>query len=489
MTIEPMPTKLPAWNDVLHQDAYVDGRWVDTDVARIAVSNPADGSIVGSVPSLGVDHAEQAIAGASRALSAWRKLLPQERADILLRWHDLILRHTDPLAALMTAEQGKPLADAKGEIAYGAGFIRWFAEEARRTYGEVIPSHLPDRKMLVQKEALGVVALVTPWNFPSAMLTRKAAAALAAGCTAIAVPSLETPFSALALAALAEEAGVPAGVFSVLTGDPETLVGALCDSPVVRGLSFTGSTVIGRMLLARCAATVKRVSLELGGHAPFLVFPDCDVEQAAAAAVAAKYQTSGQDCLAANRIYVHEDIKEAFADAFARVAQRLTVGPGFEPDVELGPLINERAVAKAREHVEDAIARGARLLAGGDLDRRGGLFFAPTVLADVTDEMKIVQEETFGPVAAILSFSDEDAVIEAANDTQYGLVAYVFTRDVSRACRVSDALEYGMVAVNTVKLTGPPIPFGGVKQSGLGREGSRHGIDEYLEQKYICLGL
>jgi len=489
MTIEPMPTKLPAWNDVLHQEAYIDGRWVDTDAARIAVSNPADGSVVGSVPSLGIEYVEKAIAGASRALAAWRKLLPQERADILLRWHELILRHTDALAALMTAEQGKPLADAKGEIAYGAGFIRWFAEEARRTYGEVIPSHLPDRKMLVQKEALGVVALVTPWNFPSAMLTRKAAAALAAGCTAIAVPSLETPFSALALAALAEEAGVPAGVFSVLTGDPETLVGALCDSPVVRGLSFTGSTAIGRMLLARCAATVKRVSLELGGHAPFLVFPDCDVEQAAAAAVAAKYQTSGQDCLAANRIYVHEDIKEAFAAAFARAAQRLTVGPGFEPDVELGPLINERAVAKAREHVEDAIALGARLLVGGDLDRRGGLFFAPTVLADVTDEMKIVQEETFGPVAAILGFSDEDAVIEAANATEYGLVAYVFTRDVSRACRVSDALDYGMVAVNTVKLTGPPIPFGGVKQSGLGREGSRHGIDEYLEQKYICLGL
>lgn len=473
----------------MREAAFIGGFWTGDDCDSIAVQDPASGHTIGSVPSLSAAHVDRAITAAADAFPAWARLLARERGEILMRWHDLIVAETGTLAALMTAEQGKSLDEARGEIAYAASFIRWFAEEGSRTYGEMIPSHLPDRKMIVQKEPIGVVALVTPWNFPSAMLTRKAAAALAAGCTVIAVPSLETPFSALALAELAERAGLPQGVLSVLTGDPELVVGRLCDSETVRGLSFTGSTAIGRKLLARCAPTVKRVSLELGGHAPFLVFPDVDLDMAASAAVAAKFQTSGQDCLAANRIFVHESILPQFAEAFVAKTAALKVGAGFEPDVAIGPLINERAVAKAREQVEDAVSKGASVLLGGDRHPLGDRFFAPTVLADVAPGMKIMTEETFAPVAAIVGFTEEADVIRAANDTEYGLVAYVYTRDVARSWRLSDALQFGMVAVNTVRLTGAPIPFGGVKQSGLGREGSRHGIDEYLNQKYICMGM
>lgn len=476
------------WRAAVREAAYVDGRWT-ADGDPITVVNPSSGATIGQIPSLSLTHVDQAIAAAERAQPGWAALLPRERGDILMRWHDLIVADTEVLAALMTAEQGKPFDDARGEIAYGASFIRWFAEEASRVYGEVIPSHLPDRKMLVQKEPLGVVALVTPWNFPSAMLTRKAAAALAAGCAAIAVPSLETPYSALALAALAEQAGIPAGIFSVLTGEPELVVGRLCDSEIVRGLSFTGSTAIGRRLLARCAPTIKRVSLELGGHAPFIVFPDVDIDAAAQAAVAAKFQTSGQDCLAANRIFVHDDIVAPFTEAFTAKAAALAVGDGFDRASELGPLINDRAVASVQRHVDDALAKGARLTLGGKPHPLGGRFFSPTVLADVSPEMAIMSEETFGPVAAIIGFSDEADVARVANATEYGLVAYVYTRDVSRAWRLSDALQYGMVAINTVRLTGAPIPFGGIKQSGLGREGSRHGIEEYLNQKYVCMGV
>lgn len=470
----------------LREAALIDGKW--TMAARtIEVRNPADDSRIGSVPDLTADDMKRAIAGARRALPQWKGLLPRQRGDLLLAWADAMLAAKRDLAALLTMEQGKPLADAEGEIEYGASFLRWFSEEASRVYGEIIPSHLPHRKMMVQREALGVVGLVTPWNFPSAMLARKAAAALAAGCTVVAVPSAETPYSAIALAAIAQDVGIPAGVFSVLTGDAPMLVGELCRDPHVRGLSFTGSTTVGRVLAAQCAPTLKRVSLELGGHAPFIVFPDVDVTAAAEAAVAAKFQTSGQDCLAANRIFVHRDIYPAFVTAFTTATGRLTVGAGTQPGVDLGPVINQRTFDKSADHVADALAKGARLTTGGGRHDLGGLFFAPTTLADVTPDMTIMHEETFGPVAALLPFDDEDAVVAEANDSEYGLAAYLFTNDLSRAHRVADRLEYGMVAINTMRMTGAPIPFGGVKQSGLGREGSRHGIDEYTEVKYVCI--
>lgn len=478
------------WAALRRQQALVGGQWIESASGKtIPVTDPATGTAIGIVPSLDAGAMQAAIKGAKAALPAWRSLLPRQRAEYLLRWHALILQHRSELAALMTAEQGKPLADAAGEIDYAASFVLWFAEEASRVYGEIIPSHLPNSKMMMQREPLGVVGLVTPWNFPSAMLARKAAAALAAGCTVVSVPSIQTPYSALALAALAELAGLPPGVLSVLTGEPSELVGELCRNESVRGLSFTGSTEIGRLLYAKCAPTIKRIALELGGHAPFIVFPDAPVDEAAQAAVAAKFQTSGQDCLAANRIFVHRDVYEPFVETFSRAAAALRVGSGFEPDTELGPLMNSQAVAKCERQIADAVTKGARLVAGGHRLPAGDLFFAPTVLADVTPDMDIMQEETFGPVAAILPFRDEQEVIAAANDTEYGLVAYVFTRDVSRCHRMADSLEYGMVALNTMKLTGAPIPFGGVKQSGIGREGSRHAIDDFTVMKYLCLAI
>lgn len=477
-------------NKLLRDRAYSAGRWINAKSrACIRVHNPASGQSIGTVPSLGTAETRDAISAAQIALPSWRSLLPRERGDILMRWHNLILQNCGGLSGIITAEQGKPLPHSEDEVRYGASFLCWFAEEASRTYGHLIPSHLPNHRLLVQREPLGVVGLVTPWNFPLAMLLRKAGAALAAGCTVVAVPSPQTPFSALALAALSKRARIPPGVFSILTGDANTLVKELCNSRIVRGLSFTGSTTVGRIIMAQCASTVKRVSLELGGHAPFIAFPDVDIEVASRAAAVAKYQTSGQDCLAANRIFVHKCIYEAFVSSFTRITRNLRVGDGFEPGTEMGPLTNEAALSKCREHVADALAKGARLVTGGGLHPLGGLFYEPTVLADVTAEMKIMREETFGPVAALASFEEEGAVIDAANATEYGLVAYVFTNDLSRAHRVSDALEFGMVGVNTVRLTGAPIPFGGVKQSGLGREGSRFGIDEFTEMKYVSVSV
>ncbi|MYZ46331.1 NAD-dependent succinate-semialdehyde dehydrogenase [Propylenella binzhouense] len=468
----------------LPENAYIAGRWIEADSgARVEVFNPSTGALIGSVPDMGAAEARRAIEAAAGAFPRWRGLLPQMRAALLKRWHDLIVAERETLARLMTREQGKPLREARGEIDYGASFVEWFAEEAKRLDGESPLSHLPSRRMTVRREPVGVVACVTPWNFPSAMLTRKAAAALAAGCTVVARPASETPFSALALAALAEQAGIPAGVFNVVTGDPETIVGEFCANPLVRAISFTGSTEIGKALIEQSAGTVKRVTMELGGHAPFIVFPDTDLDEAVAAAVDAKFQTTGQDCLAANRIYVHEAIYEDFVARFTAAVRRLKVGDGFDEGVDLGPLMHERAVAKCLHHVRDAVTKGARLTTAGAARR---LFVEPAVLADVTPAMAIFHEETFGPVAALIRFSSEAEVVASANDSRYGLAAYLFTRDHDRICRLTDALETGMIAVNCVQMTGYPVPFGGVRESGLGREGGRHGIEEFTHLKYVC---
>jgi aspartate-semialdehyde dehydrogenase len=443
--------------------------------------------VIGYVPMLGESETRKAIDAAERAFPAWRALLPQERGELLEAWYQGILANREDLARIMTLEQGKPLSDSRGEIDYAASFIKWFAEEGRRMNGETIPSHLPNRRMLVCREPIGVTACITPWNFPSAMITRKAAAALAAGCPMVVRPALETPFSALALAELADRAGIPAGVFSVVTGSGRKIGAELCTNTRVRALSFTGSTEVGRVLLRQGAESVKKMSMELGGHAPFIGYADVGVERLVEGALAAKFQTCGQDCLAANRIYIHRDIYDRFVDAFARRTAALKVGNGLAEHIDLGPLMNEEAVQKAEEHVEDAVSKGARLLTGGKRLKPGSLFFAPAVLADVTPDMAIYREETFGPVAGVTPFDDDDDIAAMANDSEYGLASYIYSNDLSRVHRLSSALEYGMVAVNCVKMTGPPIPFGGVKQSGLGREGSRHGLDEYSELKYVCI--
>ncbi len=467
---------------LLREFAFIDGKWCGGD-RQIAVTNPSTGELVGHIPDLGAADTRRAIGAAQRAFPGWAGVLPQQRAQALRRWFDLIQANREDLAALMTLEQGKPLADARGEIDYAASFVEWFAEEAKRVDGEVPMSHLPNRLMTVRREPVGVAACVTPWNFPSAMITRKAAAALAAGCTIVARPASETPFSALALAELADRAGFPPGVFNVVTGDAATVVGELTANPLVRALSFTGSTEIGMKLMREGADTLKRISLELGGHAPFIVFDDVDLREAVDAAIDAKFQTSGQDCLAANRIYVQRGIYEAFLSRFAQRTEELRVGDGFDEGVSLGPLMHARAVGKCAAHIEDAMAKGARLIAGGS---HHGLFFAPTALADVTSDMDIFHEETFGPVAAIVPFDTEAQVTASANDSRYGLSAYLYTRDHDRICRVTHALKVGMVAVNCVKMTGHPIPFGGVRESGLGREGGRHAVDEFTDLKYVC---
>jgi aspartate-semialdehyde dehydrogenase len=466
--------------------SFIGGRRVTAGAhPDIDVLDPATGTSIGRVPALGGAEARAATDAAAAAFPRWSHLLPQERSAALRRWFELILAARDDLALIMTREQGKPLSEARDEITYAASFVEFYAEEAKRPNIEGVTSHLADAELEVWREPAGVAALITPWNFPAAMLTRKAAAALAAGCTAVAYPSIETPFSAIALALLAQRAGIPDGVFNVVTGHAAEIVGAWTTDPRVRVLSFTGSTEIGRLLFREAAETVKRLVLELGGHAPFIVFADADLDRAVAEAIKAKFATGGQDCLAGNRFFIERPAYDAFCTRFAAATAALTVGPGLD-DSDIGPLINARAVEKQRRHVADALARGARCLAGGDAHPAGPLFFAPTVLADVAADALIMHEETFGPVAALAPFDDEQEVLARANDSEYGLVAYVHTNDPRRIYRVSRALQYGMVAVNRTKVTGAPIPFGGMKQSGIGREGARLGLEAYTEVKYVC---
>ncbi|MDT6940570.1 NAD-dependent succinate-semialdehyde dehydrogenase [Brucella pseudogrignonensis] len=467
--------------------SYINGRWVAGDkVETFAVSDPATGRRLARVASLSEAQTTLAVDAAENAFTQWRNKLPQERSAILRRWYELVLANREDLALLMTLEQGKPLNESRGEIDYGSAFIEWYAEEAKRLNGETISSHLPKAEMLVRREALGVVGIVTPWNFPNAMITRKAAAAIAAGCPVVIHPSSETPLSALALAELAERAGMPAGVFNVVTGKAAPIVDVLCRDERVRALSFTGSTEVGKLIAAKCAATVKRLVMELGGHAPLIIFNDADIARAVDVAMAAKFATSGQDCLAANRIFVQRDILPAFTKAFAKRVRNLKTGNGLDADVEIGPMMHSRAVDKIEQHVRDAEKRGARVDVGGK--RIGNtLFFEPTLLTNVSDDAAIMHEETFGPVAAISVFDDENEVIARANTTQYGLVAYVVTSNGARQLRMGRALEYGMIAINRAKITGAPIPFGGWKQSGLGREGAHHGIEAFTELKYLCI--
>ncbi|PBB99212.1 NAD-dependent succinate-semialdehyde dehydrogenase [Mesorhizobium sp. WSM3862] len=473
---------------LLRDLGYIGGHWTAGDsAASFAVTDPATGATVAFVAALGASQTAEAVDAAARALPAWRSALPQERSRILRKWFELIVAAKDDLALLMTLEQGKPLKESLGEIDYAASFVEWYAEEAKRLNAESVTSHLPNAQMTVRREPLGVVGVVTPWNFPSAMLTRKAAAALAAGCTVVAHPSSETPLSALALAELGERAGLPAGVFNVVTGDARTIVGAMCADARVRAMSFTGSTDVGRLIAAQSAPTMKRLVMELGGHAPLIVFGDADIEKAVTIALDAKFATSGQDCLAANRIYVQRQIYDRFCVALARRIERLRTGNGLSPDADIGPLMHKRAVKKVEEQVADAQARGARCLIGGKRHAAGPLFYQPTLLVDVPDEALIMHEETFGPVAAVTPFDEEAEVVARANATEYGLVAYVVTENGARQARMGRALEYGMVAINRVKITGAPIPFGGVKQSGIGREGSRHGLEAFTDLKYLCL--
>lgn len=473
---------------LLRELAYVDGHWTASEAAEsFEVTDPATGATVAFVAALDGRQTASAIDAAARAFPAWRALLPQERSKILRKWFDLIIAAKDDLALLMTLEQGKPLKESLGEIDYAASFVEWYAEEAKRLNAESVTSHLAKAEMTVRREPLGVVGVVTPWNFPSAMLTRKAAAALAAGCTIVAHPSSETPLSALALAELGERAGLPAGVFNVVTGKASIIVGRMCEDPRVRAMSFTGSTEIGRLIAAQSAPTMKRLVMELGGHAPLIVFADADLDKAVRIAVDAKFATSGQDCLAANRIYVQRPIYDRFCAAFAKRIEALRTGNGLADESDIGPLMHERAVKKVEEQVTDALAHGARCLVGGIRHQAGPLFYQPTLLADVSDEALIMREETFGPVAAVTPFDSEDEVTARANASEYGLVAYVVTENGARQQRLGRALDYGMVAINRVKITGAPIPFGGVKQSGIGREGSRQGLEAFTDLKYLCL--
>lgn len=473
---------------LFREQCYIDGQWVDADSAKtFPVANPANAEVLGSVPDMGAAETRRAIDAANAAWPAWRARTAKERHAILLRWFNLLMQHQEDLAQLLTAEQGKPLAEARGEIAYGASFIEWFAEEGKRAYGDVIPQHQADRRILVLKQPIGVAAMITPWNFPNAMITRKAAPALAAGCTVVLKPAEQTPFSALALAELAERAGIPRGVLNIVTGDPPSIGAELCASPVVRKLSFTGSTEVGRILMRQSADTVKKLSLELGGNAPFIVFDDADIDAAVEGAIASKYRNAGQTCVCANRLYVQDKVYDAFAAKLAEKVKDFKVGAGNEQGVVIGPLIDEQGMRKVESHVADATAKGARVVLGGRRHAKGGLFFEPTVITGVTPEMQVSFEETFGPVAPLIRFKDEADAIRLANNTEFGLAGYFYSRDIGRIFRVAEQMETGMVCVNSGILSTEIAPFGGVKQSGLGREGAKYGLEEYLEVKYVLI--
>ena len=479
-----------AFTQFLRQQCYIDGAWCDADSgATFEVTDPGSGAVLGTVPKMGADETGRAIDAAERALPAWRAKTAGERSKLMRKLFDLMIQHQDDLGELLTREQGKPLAEGRGEIAYGASFIEWFAEEAKRAYGDTIPGHAADRRIVVIKQGVGVVAAITPWNFPNAMITRKLGPALAAGCTIVIKPASATPYSALAIAHLCELAGIPKGVVNVVTGSAGQIGSALTASPKVAKLTFTGSTEIGRDLLRECAGTIKKTSMELGGNAPFLVFDDADVDAAIDGAMISKFRNGGQTCVCTNRFYVQDGVYDAFVEKLAKRVSAMKVGYGMDAGTEVGPLIDEKAVEKVEEHLQDAIAGGASVLAGGQRNERGGSFFNPTVVAGVKPDMKLAREETFGPLAGVIRFTDEADAIRMANDTEFGLASYFYARDLSRVWRVAEALEAGMVGINTGLISTEVAPFGGVKQSGLGREGSHYGLDDYMEVKYLCMGI
>src|ERR1700744_653596 len=482
----PMKLKDPT---LLRELCFIDGGWSAADNgATLEVKNPATAQLLGTIPNMGADETKRAIAAAATALPAWRARTAKDRAVIMRRWFDLMIANQDDLAALMTAEQGKPLAESRTEIAYSASFIEWFAEQAKRLYGDIIPGHQGDKRIMVLRQPVGVVAAITPWNFPSAMITRKAGPALAAGCTMVLKPATQTPLSALALAELAQRAGIPKGVFSVVTGSATAIGGEMTGNPTVRKVTFTGSTEIGKKLMVQCAATVKKLSLELGGNAPFIVFDDADLDAAVQGALASKYRNTGQTCVCANRLLVQAGVYDEFARRLKEAVTQFRVGDGLAGATDQGPLIDAKAVAKVEEHIADALAKGAKVALGGKRHALGGTFFEPTILTDVTPKMLVAREETFGPVAPLFKFETEAQAIAMANDTEFGLAAYFYSRDVGRVWKVAEGLESGMVGINTGMISTEVAPFGGVKQSGLGREGSSHGIDEFLEVKYLCFG-
>jgi succinate-semialdehyde dehydrogenase/glutarate-semialdehyde dehydrogenase len=474
---------------LFRQQCYIDGVWVDGDSgATVAVTNPADGAVLGTVPRMGAAETRRAIAAADAALAGWRARTAKERSAVLRRWYELMIENQEDLARLMTAEQGKPLTESRGEIVYGASFVEWFAEEAKRVYGDTIPPHQADKRIVVIKQPIGVVASITPWNFPNAMITRKCAPALAVGCTVVAKPASATPFSALALAELGERAGLPPGAFNVVTGGAGEIGGELTSNPVVRKLTFTGSTEIGKVLMAQCARTVKKVSLELGGNAPFIVFDDADLDAAVEGAIASKYRNTGQTCVCANRLLVQDGVYDEFAGRLSQAVSGLKVADGFADGAQQGPLIDMAAVEKVEAHIADAVAKGARIALGGKRHALGRSFFEPTILVDVTPEMAVSREETFGPVAPLFRFSTDDQAVAMANDTEFGLAAYFYSRDIGRIWRTAEAIEYGIVGINTGIISTEVAPFGGVKESGIGREGSKYGTEDFLEVKYLCMG-